>query len=209
MREDLTEIGLVIDESGSMHYKTSDTIGGFNTFLATQKAAPGEANLTMVKFSTDYNLVHDGADIQSVEDLTLATYIPGGGTALFDAMSRAITQIVARLSGIPDEKRAKNVIIVVMTDGEENSSREVTLERLAQQVTVQQDKHGWNFIFLGADMDAFSVGAAIGLHVGAVAKPSTVHDTYKMADSAVSFLRSTGSVGPWKDSGEHAHGPTG
>ena len=200
MRDDLTEIGLVIDKSGSMWSKGQDVIGGFNKFLAEQKALPGHANLTMVQFDTNYTMVHSGVDIQQVPELNEHTYIPGGLTALLDAVARAVSDIGQRLANMPEDGRANKVIIVVMTDGEENSSREQTKEGLKKIIEHQRDAYKWEFIFLGQDIDAFGEAGSIGVGVHGTAQSSSPKQSFAMSSMAIGCLRTTGDIGKaWKE----------
>jgi hypothetical protein len=159
----LTEIVAILDRSGSMWHLAQDTIGGFNTFLAEQKKNSGKAKLTLVQFDDKYQIDHNGVDIQSVSDLTNDTYRPRGNTALLDAVGKTIVTVGERLSKLKEEERPGQVIFLIITDGEENSSKEYRdASKIAEMVKHQTEKYNWTFTFLGGGDAAFSQGAALG-----------------------------------------------
>jgi hypothetical protein len=169
MRQDYTHIAVVIDKSGSMGVRRNDVIGGFNRFLDDQKKVPGKATMTLVMFDTVYQVVHTGADISSIIPLDNGSYAPAGGTALFDAMAKAISESGKYLSDMAEVDRPAKVIVVVLTDGEENSSRETTIEQLKEAVDRQKNVYKWEFVFLGVGIDAFQQGAGLGVPMAAMA----------------------------------------
>jgi uncharacterized protein YegL len=163
MRQDLTEIIAILDKSGSMASLTNDTIGGYNTFIKEQKALPSEAVLTTVLFSTDYKLLHDRVNIKKVKQITEKEYSAGGGTALLDAMGKTINDIGLKLHNTPEDDRPGKVIVFIITDGEENSSKEFTNEKIKQMVELQKNTYNWEFLFMGANIDSFSAAETIGI----------------------------------------------
>ncbi|GHU48149.1 hypothetical protein FACS1894200_04660 [Spirochaetia bacterium] len=163
MKENLTEIVVLLDKSGSMEAVTDDTIGGYNAFIDEQKRVPGEAVLTTVLFSTDYTVLHERADIQKVNKITPSEYKAGGNTALLDALGKTINDIGAKLSNTREEERPSKVIFFIITDGKENSSREFTQECVKAMVELQKNTYNWEFIFMGANIDSFSEAASIGI----------------------------------------------
>lgn len=163
MRQDLTDITIVLDRSGSMQSVASDTIGGFNKYLADQQAAPGEASMTLVQFDHEYEFVHKAKGIKDIPPLTSETFVPRGNTALLDAIGRTIIDTGARLGQIDEAKRPGVVIFVIITDGMENASREFTRDKVFEQIKHQTENYKWNFIFLGANQDAIAVGASYGV----------------------------------------------
>jgi len=205
--KDTTEIVVVMDKSGSMDNRRDDAIGGFNTFLADQKKEDGDANLTLVLFDTTYSIPIKGKPIREVEPLSFATYRPGGNTALNDALARAIIETGKRLSDMSEEDRPKEVICVVITDGEENSSVEHTKEQISRMVKHQEDKYNWTFLYLGVGTDAFKEADMIGILPDYVAKSTgsagCMHDVYAATSDAVSEVRRSGKVGltehAWKE----------
>jgi len=163
MKKDFSEIVCIIDRSGSMGSIKTDAIGGFNTFLEEQKKLPGDATLTYVQFDTDYEVVHENTPIQTVLPIDDKTYQPRGMTALLDAIGRTIEDVGRRLSNIPEELRPSKIIFAILTDGEENSSRKYDLPKVKEMIKLQKESYQWEFIFLGANQDAFAEAAKIGI----------------------------------------------
>lgn len=198
MKENLTEIVFLLDRSGSMLPLTNDTIGGYNSFVERQKNEPGEAKLTTVLFDDEYTLLHNGADIKTVEPLDSTTYFARGMTALYDALGKTINDVGHRLAGTPEEERPSKVIFVITTDGLENASREFTQSSVKEMITHQTEKYSWEFIFLGANIDSAQVGDTIGIandrSFNYMATEAGVSALYSAVDAAVSDYRVTGSV---------------
>lgn len=166
MRTDLTDITMVVDRSGSMSSIKSDAEGGINTFIKSQKTATGEALLTLVHFDTEYEFVHSGVPVQSVPGYQL---VPRGSTALLDAVGRAINETGARLAAMEESQRPGLVLFVIVTDGEENSSKEFTLEQIRKMIEHQQTVYSWQFTFLAANQDAFAAGQSMGIGAAGIA----------------------------------------
>ena len=157
-----TEIIFVIDKSGSMSHLAGDTIGGFNGFIESQKALEGRATLTTVLFDTTWNILHDGIDLHEVKGMTSSDYIAGGGTAMLDAIGEVINRVQDRHDELGAEK-PEEVLFVITTDGEENSSREFNKKQIEKMIKHQTNGHGWKFMFLGANMDAVKEAESIGI----------------------------------------------
>jgi hypothetical protein len=163
MRPDLTEIAFVLDRSGSMNPIADDAIGGFNTFLKDQQALSGEARLTLVLFDHEYLVAHNNVAIQHVPPLDSSTYVPRGMTALLDALGRTIDDAGARLAGTPEAERPAKVIVAILTDGQENASRDYTFAKVAGMIKHQQEKYSWEFLFLAANQDAIAAAGALSI----------------------------------------------
>jgi len=163
MREDLTDITVVLDKSGSMGAVVDDVIGGFNTFLQEQLKAPGEALMSLVFFDTAYSFAFTGKPLEKVDGLTRESYRPGGMTALLDATAKAILDTGARLEKMDEKERPGKVVLVIMTDGHENSSKEHNRQQVHDMIEHQKEKYNWHVIFLGANVDAFAEGGKIGV----------------------------------------------
>jgi uncharacterized protein YegL len=163
MKRNLTQIVFILDNSGSMANLTGDTIGGYNAFIDEQKKAEGEAILTTVLFNTNYSILHNAVNIKEVEPLTTKDYIAGGGTALLDAIGRTIAEVQKKIDDMDEEKRPARTIFVITTDGEENSSREYKQPQVKSMIEHQNKGHGWEFIFLGANIDAVSTAQDYGI----------------------------------------------
>jgi hypothetical protein len=163
MRDDYCDVTIVLDESGSMEPLQKDTIGGVNRFLKDQRALPGKCTLSLLKFSHVDRPVFTGRPIAEAPDLTAETYQPNGNTALLDALGRAIMEAGSRLRVMSEADRPGKVIIMVVTDGEENSSRTWTKEKIKVAVEHQTNLYKWEFVFLGANIDAFAEAGALGM----------------------------------------------
>lgn len=163
MKNNVTELVFILDRSGSMSGLESDTIGGFNAMLRKQKTEAGEAVVSTVLFNTETTVLHDRTPVQRVEEMTDRDYTVGGCTALLDAIGGAIHHIgnvhkYARAEDVP-----AHTLFVITTDGMENASRKYSVERVRQMIERQQEKYGWEFLFLGANIDAVETAGRIGI----------------------------------------------
>jgi Mg-chelatase subunit ChlD len=183
---DLTEIVCIVDKSGSMETIKTDAIGGFNQFLKEQKEIPSPASMTIVLFDTAYKFLVEGKDIQAVETLNEHTYTPGGCTALLDAVGITIDKVVERLSGIPDDQQPGKVLVAILTDGEENSSKEYNRQQIFDRIKKQTDA-GWRFLFLAANQDAFAEAGSLGIAMDSTANFAATPDGIKHAFVGASF----------------------
>jgi hypothetical protein len=159
----LTEIVCILDRSGSMDVIRDDAIGGFNAFLADQQRLPGEATLTLVLFNDGYQVVYQSVPIGKVKPLTKEDFVPGSMTALLDAVGRTIVSVGKRLTALPEEQRPGKVIVGILTDGQENASREYTRDQVFRMIRHQREVYGWEFAFMAAGQDAFEEAQAIGI----------------------------------------------
>jgi len=141
----------------------SDTIGGFNSMLSKQQAEPGECRITTVLFDNLYEVLHDRINIKAVRPMTSKEYNVRGSTALLDAIGQAISKIDSVQKNTAEEYRAQKVLFVITTDGMENASREYDYNRIKTMIQHQKDNHNWEFIFLGANIDAVEVAGRFGL----------------------------------------------
>jgi uncharacterized protein YegL len=163
MKNDLTELVFILDKSGSMSGLESDTIGGFNAMLQKQKALDGECRITTVLFDNHYELLHDRLDLRAVSPLTDKDYQVGGTTALLDAIGRTICKLANVQRNTAEEYRAGKVLFVIITDGMENASREFSAEKVKAMIEQEKEKYGWEFIFLGANIDAVETAGHFGI----------------------------------------------
>ncbi len=170
MNETLTELVFILDRSGSMHGLEGDTIGGFNSMLAKQKAMPGDALVTTVLFSDDIELLHDLVAIGRVSPLTEREYLAGGCTALLDAIGRTLDRLERAHCRMETDERPARTVVVITTDGLENASRAYGRNQIRQLVSQKQEKDGWEFLFLGANMDAIATAAEIGIRAAHAAQ---------------------------------------
>ena len=194
MRSDLCDLTIVLDKSGSMASCRADAEGGLNAFIDDQKKQPGYANLTLVQFDTDYKFVHRGVPIQEVGHCTLQ---PGGMTALLDAVGRAINDTGDRLRRMHEHDRPGLVIFMIITDGEENSSREFTRTQIRQMIEHQQAAYNWQFSYLGANQDAFAEGQSFGIRRDSIANYDVARSqaTYGAMSSNATRMRSATAQG--------------
>lgn len=165
MKKGLTELVFILDKSGSMGGLETDTIGGYNSMLAKQQTVEGECHFTTVLFDNNYELLHDRIDIKAVSPITEKEYQIGGSTALLDAIGRTIHKIGNAQKHTADDYRAEKVMFVIITDGEENSSREYSVQKIKAQIERQKTKYGWEFTFLGANIDAVETAGRFGISV--------------------------------------------
>lgn len=166
MKKGFTEIVFIVDRSGSMSGLEKDTIGGFNSMLKEQAELEGEARVTTVLFDNQYRLLHDRIDIRAVAPMTEKDYRVGGGTALLDAIGCTLKKIRAVQKQTAEEYRAEKVLFVIITDGEENSSRKYSAEQIKECIEHQKEKHGWEFVFFGANVDAVMEASKLGIPAG-------------------------------------------
>lgn len=163
MKNNLTELVFILDKSGSMAGLEADTIGGFNAMLAKQKKEEGEAIVTTVLFNDNYDLLHDRINVKGVSPITERDYQVGGMTALLDAIGSTIHKIGNIQKRTSFEQRASRVLFVITTDGMENSSCEYNYEKIRSMISRQKESYGWEFIFLGANIDAIATAANFGI----------------------------------------------
>lgn len=163
MKVGKTEIICVIDRSGSMQSIKQDAIGGFNLFLEEQKKIPGECVFTYTQFNQDYEIVHNGIQLSDMKPLDETTFVPSGMTALLDAVGRTVDEVGIRLNATPENEKPEQVVLVILTDGEENSSREYSWTRIAEMLKHQTEKYGWRVIFLAQNLDSQKAARDMGL----------------------------------------------
>ena len=160
---DLSLIAALLDRSGSMRSIAGDTRGGFDAFIESVRNQPGRTEVTLAQFDHHYEVVYRGRPIGEVPPLELE---PRGRTALLDALGRFITDIGEALAALPEDQRPGDVTVLVMTDGHENASAEWTLAAVREMITRQESQYSWDFVFLGANMDAVEVGTSMGFAAG-------------------------------------------
>ena len=199
--ENLTEIVFIIDRSGSMYPLIDDTIGGFNSFIESQKKLKGKAYLTTVLFGNNITNLHNRVDLQEITPMTKSQYIAGGQTALLDAIGFTIDEVQKRIDNSKSNDRPDKVICAIITDGEENSSKVYNREKVEAMIKHQTLCHNWEFIFLGATMDTVRVAMEIGIvnTVAYTANSIGTKSAYVALDNAVNTVRTLGSIDEsWK-----------
>ena len=163
MKKNLTEIVFILDRSGSMAGLVDDTIGGFNSMIRRQKDEAGQAYVSTVLFDNYTEVIHDRLDIRKIRPLTRKEYYVRGCTALLDAVGQSIRHIGNVHKYAREEDRPGKTLFIITTDGMENASREYTYERVRKMIEHQREKYGWEFLFLGANMDAAREAARFGI----------------------------------------------
>ena len=204
MKQHLTELVFILDRSGSMGGLESDTIGGYNAMLERQKKEAGEAIITTVLFDDQYELLHDRIQLRGISPITDKDYYVRGSTALLDAVGKTISKMVNVQKHTAEEARAKQVMFVITTDGMENASREYTYDKVQRMIEHQKSKFGWEFLFLGANIDAVATAERFGI---AEDRATNFHAdsegtllNYEVISESVSCLRASRPLSAnWKD----------
>ena len=163
MKKGFTEIVFILDRSGSMTGLEKDTIGGFNSLIEKQKKEDGQCVVSTVLFDYESDVIHDRVDISKVNPLTDKEYFTRGSTALLDAIGGAIHHIGNVHKYAREEDRPEKTLFVITTDGMENASRRYTYQKVKQIVERQKEKYGWEFMFLGANIDALETAESFGI----------------------------------------------
>ena len=204
MKKNLTELIFILDRSGSMSGLEKDTIGGFNSMLKKQKDEEGEAIVTTVLFDNRYELLHDRINIKGISPITDKEYFVRGTTALLDAVGRTIEKIENAQKHTLEEERASKVLFVITTDGMENSSKRYNYEKIRRMIKDKKKEFGWEFIFLGANIDAVSAAESIGIsrdratNYNSDSKGTKLN--YEVISKTISSLRENASISDnWKD----------
>ena len=192
MNNNLTELIFILDRSGSMQDLAAETINGFNSLVEKQKHT-GNAFLTTVLFDNDYELLHDHIDIRQVPTLTSNEYYARGCTALLDAIGRTINSVGNRLSQTPEEARPGKVICTITTDGLENASSKYSLSEIKEMITHQRNVYKWEFVFLGANIDAIETAESIGISRKRAktytASPDGCRSTFSVMDKMLNYMK--------------------
>ncbi|MBQ9048183.1 MAG: VWA domain-containing protein [Solobacterium sp.] len=204
MKKNLTEIVFIIDRSGSMGGLESDTIGGYNSFLERQKKAEGEALVSTVLFNNRSEVLHDRVNIADVQPLGEKDYMAAGTTALLDAIGGAVHHIGNIHKYARDEDRPEHTVFVIITDGMENASRLYDYDHVQSMISRQQERFGWEFLFLGANIDAVKEAGRIGISadhaVRHISDKKGTELNYRVLADAVSGIRrgAASPSGSWK-----------
>jgi len=197
MNKNLTFISMILDRSGSMSGLVNDTIGGYNSFIESQQDEVGEALLTTVLFDNHYEILHNGVDIQEVRPLTRRDYFTRGTTALMDAIGKTINSVQNRIDWMNENDKPSKVIFVITTDGAENASREFSQSQIKKMIE-QQTELGWQFIFLGANIDAVRTARSYGISEQSVsnytANSRGTESIYNSMSKNVASYRGSGMV---------------
>ena len=163
MRKGLTELVFILDRSGSMYGMESDTIGGFNAMIEKQKKLDGQAYVSTILFDTESIVLHDRVSLYKIEPMTERDYTPRGCTALLDALGGAIHHIANVHKYAREEDVPEHTIFVIITDGKENASQRYTADRVKQMIEKEKSQYDWEFLFLGANIDAIETAKDFGI----------------------------------------------
>lgn len=204
MKKDLTEMVFILDGSGSMAGLEADTIGGFNSMLRRQKREKGRALVSTVIFSNESRVIHDRVPLDRIRSMTEREYFVFGCTALLDAIGGAIHHIGNVHKYAREEDRPERTIFAITTDGMENASRFYTADRVRAMIQRQKERYGWEFLFLGANIDAVETAAHFGIGAD---RSVTFHNdargqalNYEAMSDAMSTLRASEPLGAqWKE----------
>ena len=203
MKKHLTEIVFILDRSGSMAGLESDTIGGFNAMIEKQKAEDGEALVSTVLFDNISQVIHDRVDIRQIQPMTDKDYYVRGSTALLDAVGSAIHHIGNVHKYAREEDRPEKTLFVITTDGMENASRQYSYVRLKSMIQQKQEQYGWEFLFLGANIDAAKEAARFGISADRAANyhadrrgTNVIYET--VSETVCSFRASRPLDADWK-----------
>ena len=204
IKNGITEMVFIIDKSGSMAGMEEDTVGGFNAMIEKQKKLDGKCYVSTVLFSNRSSVLHDRIDIQKIEPLTEREYCVGGGTALLDAIGGAIHHIGNVHKYARNEDVPEHTIFVITTDGMENASCEYDSERVKQMIRRQEERYGWEFLFVAANIDAVETARNIGIRRERAANYKQTregtHKVYEAVEYAMCFLRCEAPLGDeWKE----------
>ena len=203
MKKNLTELVFILDRSGSMQGLEKDTIGGFNSLIEKQKKVEGDALISTVLFANESKVIHDRVDVKDVKPMTENNYITGGCTALLDAIGNAIHHISNIHKYSRKEDVPEHTLFVITTDGMENASRTYTYPKVKKLIENQKEKHGWEFMFLGANIDAVNVASCMGIDESRAVKFNCDSEgtelNYEVLNDAIGVLRECSYVSAdWK-----------
>lgn len=187
MDNSLTKLVFIIDRSGSMYDLQNDTISGYNSFIANQKTINKNTLLTTVIFDHEYIVLHNNVNILSVENITVKECFARGTTALYDAIGSTINKEGNYLNSLSEDCKPSKVVFVIITDGEENASKEFKESQVKEMIQHQTEKYNWEFIYLGANVDSFKNAQSlnIGTYSNYSATSKGVQSTYSVLSSAV------------------------
>lgn len=186
MKKNLTHIIFIVDRSGSMKNIANDMIGGYNEFIKKQRETPTECFVSFYQFDDVYEKVFERVALQDVRDLDCNTYVPRNMTALYDAMGRTIDEYGQYLGNLSEEERPERILVVTITDGLNNASNQFVLKDVQQRVQHQTEKYGWDFVFLGSNIDAWDTGSSIGVSASSTLQFANVGGSVRNAFNSLS-----------------------
>jgi hypothetical protein len=179
MNTDYTHICFILDRSGSMASQADDAIGGFNTLIESQQKLTGKCTFSLILFDDRYEQPYDFTPIQMVAKLTNDTFVPRGGTALLDAVGRAMNETGVALAALPENERPSKVMIAVLTDGQENQSRKFSASQIKDMIEHQSTKYAWQITFLSSDIQAYEQALSYGFSLGNTRSANSIGSAMK------------------------------
>jgi len=204
MKNNITELVFILDKSGSMCGMEEDTIGGFNSMIEKQKKLDGKVYVSTVLFSNNSQVLHDRVDIEKIEPMTEMQYNVGGSTALFDAIGSAIKHIGNVHKYAREEDVPQHTMFIITTDGMENASHTYSSAEVKKMISRQEEKYGWEFLFVAANIDAVETARNIGIRKERAANyeysKKGTRNIYAAVDCAVSAMRCNEDIAEgWKE----------
>lgn len=204
MKKDLVELVFILDRSGSMAGLEKETIAGFNRLIQQQKEVQGEALVSTVLFDDRFEVLHNRVSIQKIEHMTSKDYYVRGSTALLDAIGRSILKIRNVHKALEEENKPEKTLFFITTDGMENASVEFNYERVNEYIQLQKEKYGWEFIFIGANIDAIGTAKKFGIDadraVNYRADKRGTNLNYKVMNETITELRVNKAIrADWKE----------
>lgn len=202
-KQNSTLIVMVLDRSGSMESCKKGTIEGFNAFIDSQKESQRQLNdevkVSLIQFDSLYEINYTMLPLENVPKLNEANYKPRGGTALYDAIGKTVVDVGAALRDTVEHERPSKVLVVVLTDGEENESKRYGRSAIFDMIRHQENKYGWEFVYIGANQDSFAVGGSLGVKTSNIANYVSSNvgtkSMYSSLDGMTKGYRSSGKVG--------------
>lgn len=196
--KNLTDITVLLDRTGSMSSIADKTVTGLNEFIKTQKMGDGSAVMTLVQFDSvdPYEVRYSAVSIKDVKEMTMAEFEPRAMTPLHDAIGKMITSIGSRLSALAEADRPDKVVAVILTDGYENASKEYTGEQIKEMITHQREKYNWEFVFIGAGVDAVTMGSHLGIDPNLTVNAAAINvaEVYAMTSNKLNTYRKYGTA---------------
>lgn len=187
MKDNFIHVCFIIDESGSMYQSVSDVKGGFKKVIDEQKSVKdGECVISMFKFNSEVNKVFIGKNVNDIDDID---YSPNGMTAMNDGIGGAIDEVGKWLSDMDESERPSKNIVVIMTDGLENASKEYSFSRVKEMIKHQEEKYNWTFIYMGVDLTSKEDADKLGIKISAFSNKSEINNHYEVINSATTKLR--------------------
>lgn len=192
MKENFIHVCFVIDESGSMGSSVSDVLGGFKKVIDEQKAVKdGTCAVSLYKFATTAKEVYKGKNVNEAEYLTKATYNPNGLTAMNDGIGMAIDEIGKWLNGMKEEERPEKNLFIIMTDGEENNSRDYSLTKVQEMIKHQEEKYNWSFVYMGTNITDLKSAKDLGINLNYLNTRTNIDESYDFVSKSISRYRTT------------------